>query len=186
MIPRFTRKMRICNISTLSSQERTRCLPAVQNLDNIQLYEKNWQLHATRDAIVKTFIFKDFVQAFGFMTKVAIAAEKVDHHPEWNNVYSRVEILLTTHDAGGLSMRDVDLANKVDGYAVSSSSTQLILLTFACQSFILYFDCFRCAASGMREQIILSVIRNPGSKSLEQNNGQIISLKYSEDYPILI
>jgi 4a-hydroxytetrahydrobiopterin dehydratase len=57
------------------------------------------------------------------MTKVAIAAEKVDHHPEWNNVYSRVEILLTTHDAGGLSMRDVDLANKVDGYAVSSSST---------------------------------------------------------------
>ncbi|MCG6120266.1 MAG: 4a-hydroxytetrahydrobiopterin dehydratase, partial [Blastomonas sp.] len=67
-----------------------------------------------RDGITRTFKFTDFVEAFGFMTRVAILAEKADHHPEWSNVYSRVEILLTTHDAGGLSQRDIDLATQID------------------------------------------------------------------------
>jgi 4a-hydroxytetrahydrobiopterin dehydratase len=58
--------------------------------------------------------FVDFAEAFGFMTRVAILAEKADHHPEWFNVYNRVEILLTTHDADGLSQRDIDLAGKID------------------------------------------------------------------------
>ena len=58
--------------------------------------------------------FADFAEAFGFMTRVAILAEKADHHPEWFNVYNRVEILLTTHDADGLSQRDIDLASKID------------------------------------------------------------------------
>ena len=59
----------------------------------------------------------DFAEAFGFMARVAVLAEKADHHPEWFNVYNRVEILLTTHDAGGLSRRDVDLASAIDAIA---------------------------------------------------------------------
>ncbi len=74
-----------------------------------------WQLRADGLAITRHFRFADFGAAFGFMTRVAIAAEKADHHPEWSNVYNRVEITLTTHDAGGLSARDVDMARVVDG-----------------------------------------------------------------------
>ena len=73
-----------------------------------------WQVVEGRDAIAKSFKFKDFNQAFGFMTRVALLAEKADHHPEWSNVYNRVEILLSTHDAGGLSQRDVALAKAID------------------------------------------------------------------------
>jgi len=63
----------------------------------------------------RAFRFADFVEAFGFMAKVALLAERADHHPEWSNVYNRVEIALTTHDAGGLSARDVALARAIDG-----------------------------------------------------------------------
>jgi 4a-hydroxytetrahydrobiopterin dehydratase len=73
-----------------------------------------WTSVASRDAIAKSFKFKDFVEAFGFMTSVALLAEKADHHPEWSNVYNRVEIVLTTHDAGGLSERDIALAKAID------------------------------------------------------------------------
>ncbi len=73
-----------------------------------------WSLVEGRDAIQKTFRFKDFNAAFGFMTRVALLADKADHHPEWFNVYNRVEILLTTHDADGLSARDVALAKAID------------------------------------------------------------------------
>ncbi len=73
-----------------------------------------WTLVEGRDAIQKTFRFKDFNEAFGFMTRVALLADKADHHPEWFNVYNRVEILLTTHDADGLSARDVALAKAID------------------------------------------------------------------------
>lgn len=74
----------------------------------------NWRLDADRDALVRSFKFRDFVEAFGFMTRVALAAEKMDHHPEWSNVYNRVEILLTTHDCKGLSARDLALAEAID------------------------------------------------------------------------
>ncbi|MEO1000485.1 MAG: 4a-hydroxytetrahydrobiopterin dehydratase [Pseudomonadota bacterium] len=67
-----------------------------------------------RDAIAKTFRFRDFNEAFGFMTRAAMWAEKLDHHPEWSNVYRTVEVTLTTHDAGGLSDLDVTLAQKLD------------------------------------------------------------------------
>ncbi len=67
-----------------------------------------------RDAIVRIFTFADFVEAWGFMNCVALLAEKADHHPEWFNVYNRVEITLTTHDAGGLSQRDVDLVAAIE------------------------------------------------------------------------
>jgi 4a-hydroxytetrahydrobiopterin dehydratase len=70
-----------------------------------------------RDAIRKSYKFADFNQAWGFMTRVALAAEKADHHPEWSNVYNRVEIVLSTHDAGGLSDKDVALARVIDSIA---------------------------------------------------------------------
>jgi 4a-hydroxytetrahydrobiopterin dehydratase len=76
-----------------------------------------WTLRADGLAIERTFKFADFSEAFGFMTRVAIHAEKADHHPEWFNVYNRVEITLTTHDAGGLSTRDVALAKVIDAFA---------------------------------------------------------------------
>ena len=73
-----------------------------------------WSAAPDKDAITKTFKFVDFNEAFGFMTRVALRADKVDHHPEWFNVYNRVDILLTTHDAGGLSQRDIDMARTID------------------------------------------------------------------------
>ena len=75
----------------------------------------DWTHEPERDAIVRRFQFADFSQAFGFMTSVAIIAEKMDHHPEWSNVYNRVDILLTTHDANGLSERDARLAEAIEG-----------------------------------------------------------------------
>ena len=73
-----------------------------------------WTHEPARDAITRQFKFADFAQAFGFMTSVAIIAEKMDHHPEWSNVYNRVDILLTTHDADGLSERDAKLAEAIE------------------------------------------------------------------------
>jgi 4a-hydroxytetrahydrobiopterin dehydratase len=73
-----------------------------------------WTYDADVRGIRRNLHFADFAEAFGFMTRVAIVAEKADHHPEWFNVYNRVEILLTTHDADGLSQRDIDLACKID------------------------------------------------------------------------
>jgi len=73
-----------------------------------------WSLSADGLAITRTFRFADFSAAFGFMARVALHAEKVDHHPEWFNVYNRVDVTLTTHDAGGLSRRDVAMAKAMD------------------------------------------------------------------------
>lgn len=77
-----------------------------------------WAAADGRDAIVKTFRFDDFNQAFGFMTRTALAAEKLDHHPEWFNVYNRVEVLLATHDADGVTALDVQLARIMDAAAL--------------------------------------------------------------------
>jgi 4a-hydroxytetrahydrobiopterin dehydratase len=73
-----------------------------------------WQYEPERDAVGRRLNFDDFAQAFGFMTRVAIVAEKMDHHPEWYNVYNRVEIVLTTHDCDGLSQRDADLMQAIE------------------------------------------------------------------------
>lgn len=73
-----------------------------------------WTIVEGRDAIRRRFAFRDFTEAWGFMARVALLAEKHDHHPEWSNTWNRVEILLSTHDAGGLSARDVDLATAID------------------------------------------------------------------------
>src|SRR6476659_5540798 len=78
---------------------------------------KGWLEVTGRDAITKKFVFKDFNQAFGFMTRAALIAEKMDHHPEWFNVYKTVEVTLSTHDAGGLTELDVKLAEAMDKIA---------------------------------------------------------------------
>jgi len=76
-----------------------------------------WSDVVGRDAIAKKFIFKDFNQAFGFMTRAALVAEKMDHHPEWFNVYKTVEVTLSTHDAGGVTELDIKLAEAMDKLA---------------------------------------------------------------------
>ena len=83
-----------------------------------------WQTAADRDAITRSYRFKDFSAAFGFMTRAALAAEKLDHHPEWFNVWNRVDITLATHDAGGLSKRDVALAEAIDLIAAATGAKQ--------------------------------------------------------------
>lgn len=78
------------------------------------LFENGWEMQDGRDAIRKTYVFADFVEAFGWMTRAAIWAEKWGHHPEWDNVYKTVNVVLTTHDVGGLSALDAKLARKMD------------------------------------------------------------------------
>ncbi|HIC82325.1 MAG TPA: 4a-hydroxytetrahydrobiopterin dehydratase [Kiloniellaceae bacterium] len=90
------------------SQEERASLPEVL---------PGWVPVEGRDALKKTFQFKSFNQAWGFMNRVALAAEKLNHHPEWFNVYNRVEITLTTHDCDGLSELDVKLAKRIESYA---------------------------------------------------------------------
>ncbi|MEO9781697.1 MAG: 4a-hydroxytetrahydrobiopterin dehydratase [Sedimentitalea sp.] len=78
------------------------------------LFKSGWTMVEGRDAIEKAFVFKNFIDAFGWMTRVAIWAEKWDHHPEWSNVYKTVNVVLTTHDVDGLSALDAKLARKMD------------------------------------------------------------------------
>lgn len=91
----------------LTEDERDDLLPP--------LFDAGWDLVPGRDAIRKTFRFSNFVEAFGWMTRAALLAEKMNHHPEWSNVYNRVDVTLTTHDADGLSNLDVSLANRLEG-----------------------------------------------------------------------
>ena len=94
-------------VEKLSGEARRRALAGLTG----------WSEAEGRDAIEKSFTFKSFNEAWAFMSRVALAAEKMDHHPEWFNVYNRVDITLSTHDCGGLSERDLDLAKKIDAYA---------------------------------------------------------------------
>ena len=87
---------------------------ADRNTAVAELRDAGWALVEGRDAIDKTFQFKNFVQAFGWMTQVAIWAEKLNHHPESSNVYKTVEVTLSTHDAGGLTELDIKMARKMD------------------------------------------------------------------------
>jgi 4a-hydroxytetrahydrobiopterin dehydratase len=76
-----------------------------------------WADAPDREAIARTFTFKDFNEAFGFMTRAALVAEKADHHPEWRNVYKTVEVVLTSHDAGGVTVRDIAMAKAMNAIA---------------------------------------------------------------------
>ena len=91
-------------MAVLTASERNEALAALAG----------WTFDEGRNGIAKSFTFADFGEAFGFMTRVALAAEKADHHPEWSNVWNRVEITLTTHGANGLSQRDVNMAWAID------------------------------------------------------------------------
>ncbi|XP_010074675.1 PREDICTED: pterin-4-alpha-carbinolamine dehydratase, partial [Pterocles gutturalis] len=97
----------------LSAEEREQLLPNLRAV--------GWNEVEGRDAIFKEFHFKDFNRAFGFMTRVALQAEKLDHHPEWFNVYNKVHITLSTHECGGLSERDINLASFIEQVAASLS-----------------------------------------------------------------
>lgn len=81
-----------------------------------------WREVASRDAILRNFVFQDFNEAFGFMTRVALLAEKMDHHPEWFNVYNKVDVTLSTHDAGGVTDNDIQMAIAMDTYAKTSGT----------------------------------------------------------------
>ena len=84
-----------------------------------------WQFSEDRGGLIRReFVFEDFRQAFGFMTQLALAAEKHDHHPEWSNVYNRVDITLTTHDVGGLSLRDIEAARQADRVYAAAAAAQ--------------------------------------------------------------
>ena len=82
------------------------------------LFATGWSMVEGREAIAKRFVFRNFVEAFGFMTRAALWAEKLNHHPEWSNVYKTVDVVLTTHDCDGLSELDVKLATRMDQLAV--------------------------------------------------------------------
>lgn len=86
---------------------------AQRESDLTPLLAEGWAMADGRDAITRRFKFADFAQAFGWMSRMALIAEKMDHHPEWFNVYNRVDVTLTTHDADGLSTRDIELARKM-------------------------------------------------------------------------
>lgn len=87
------------------------------------LLANGWAMADGRDAITKIYVFKNFIAAFGFMSQAALQAEKLNHHPEWANVYKTVTVALTTHDAGGLSALDAKLAAAMDDLAAGSPST---------------------------------------------------------------
>lgn len=94
-------------VEKLTSEERSKALADLPD----------WEPLADRDGIRKVFQFADFNEAFGFMTRAALVAETMDHHPEWFNVYNKVDVTLTTHDAGGLSAKDIALAKKMEKMA---------------------------------------------------------------------
>jgi len=99
-------------VDLLSDAERKAALAGLQG----------WTEADGGKALVRTFVFKDFNTAFGFMTRVAMVAEKHDHHPDWRNVYKTVEVMLSTHDAGGVTARDLALARAMNALAASSMS----------------------------------------------------------------
>ena len=90
-----------------------------RNNELSELIENGWEMIDGRDAIYKKFKFKSFIHAFGWMASIALISEKLDHHPEWSNVYNTVEVTLTTHSVGGLTKLDLTLARKMDLYSES-------------------------------------------------------------------
>ena len=95
-------------MTPLSDEDRETLLP--------ELFGERWEMVEGRDAITKEFKFNTFNQAFGWMARVAMVAEKLNHHPEWSNVYNRVNVTLTTHSAGGLTALDIKLAKRMEAF----------------------------------------------------------------------
>ncbi len=93
-----------------------RCLTKDEIQKKLELLD-GWVLEDSGQALLKTYTFADFVEAFGFMVRVALVAEKMDHHPDWTNVYNRVSVRLNTHDAGGVTLKDFALLEKMEVFA---------------------------------------------------------------------
>jgi 4a-hydroxytetrahydrobiopterin dehydratase len=111
---RLNKHSSVLPIKIINKKMRAK-LEGDQRNDTLKQLETNgWKLVDNRDALSKTFLFKNFNQAFGFMTRVALLAEKLDHHPEWFNVYNKVEVTLSTHDLNGLSTYDAQMAQFMD------------------------------------------------------------------------
>ncbi|CAN7983006.1 unnamed protein product [Ixodes hexagonus] len=106
---------------SLQSSKRAKLTEEERTTKLTPLLSAGWTTVKDRDAIYKEFLFKNFNQSFGFMTRIAMQAEKMDHHPEWFNVYNKVQITLSTHDVGGLSDNDVKLANFIETASKSVS-----------------------------------------------------------------
>ncbi|XP_050354045.1 pterin-4-alpha-carbinolamine dehydratase [Nymphalis io] len=114
-----SRVVRFASVSASSSSKRK--MADKLNQDEREgllqpLLKTGWKVQSDRDAIEKEFKFKDFNEAFGFMTRVALLAEKMDHHPEWFNVYNKLQVVLSSHDVNGLSKRDIRMATFMDKY----------------------------------------------------------------------
>ena len=112
MLQRVVRKLPTTTLRTFATKAPVRLTEEERNQYLTEL--TNWRLVEGREAITQTFMFSNFIQSFGFMSEVALQAEKSDHHPEWFNVYNKVEVTLATHDCNGLSMNDVHLARFMD------------------------------------------------------------------------
>ncbi|KAL4135930.1 hypothetical protein QTP88_007508 [Uroleucon formosanum] len=114
----------VVKYSTKRSRKMPSLLTKEQREELLQpLFSNQWSLVKDRDAIYKEFLFSNFIEAFGFMTQVALKSEKMDHHPEWFNVYNKVQVTLSTHDVNGLSSNDVNLAKFLDKTETSIKSS---------------------------------------------------------------
>ncbi|XP_011255639.1 probable pterin-4-alpha-carbinolamine dehydratase [Camponotus floridanus] len=116
-ISRIVVKHRDLSAATSKRTKMSKLTPEEREQNLNPLLSSGWTVQSDRDAIYKEFVFKNFNEAFGFMTRVALQAEKMDHHPEWFNVYNKVNITLSSHDVNGLSQRDVKLATFIDKVA---------------------------------------------------------------------
>ncbi|WP_347092390.1 4a-hydroxytetrahydrobiopterin dehydratase [Sphingomonas parapaucimobilis] len=116
VLPAHGRRLTAVPVKRTREAKGTIMVERLSELDRDEALDglTEWDWDESRDAINRRFVFADFNEAFGFMTRVALLAEKADHHPEWSNVWNRVDIVLTTHDAGGLSARDIDMAEAID------------------------------------------------------------------------
>merc|ERR1711931_217918 len=115
-------------LATKKRKMPTKLTSEERGSDLALVLKNGWAMDESgRDAIQKKFCFKDFNEAFGFMTRVAIKADKMDHHPEWFNVYNRVEVTLSTHDCSGLSQNDIELAKFMDSITCQANTCQLFV-----------------------------------------------------------
>ncbi|CAL1684729.1 unnamed protein product [Lasius platythorax] len=113
-ISRIVKRRDLSTATTKRGKMSNKLTPEEREQNLNPLLSTGWTVQSDRDAIYKEFVFKNFNEAFGFMTRVALQAEKMDHHPEWFNVYNKVNITLSSHDVNGLSQRDVKLATFID------------------------------------------------------------------------
>jgi 4a-hydroxytetrahydrobiopterin dehydratase len=115
---------RSVGLSSMSQRSISKITGLERELALGHLQSQGWKMVANRDAIQKTFRFKDFNESWGFMSRSALVAESMNHHPEWFNVYNKVEVILSTHDCDGLSVNDIALAKQMETFASQNSNSK--------------------------------------------------------------